>query len=231
MPARSTALMWTKTSLPPSSGWMNPKPFCALNHFTVPVLIVSCLSLFVLLAKRNRATRGPRLSSMFWEVVSSVELNHARPSRSAETRWRSVRHEIRFNQDPPKKSLQTQPFHAIKRHAFHPPASRQHGTGRFCAVSGDKREFAEIQRGADRPLYLRLRRPHRRRRQLQGGARAAPRERRAVLPHQGRPRGARARGARKPARRQLSRPGPIQPAIRRNFPPATSPRPWSSSRS
>jgi hypothetical protein len=32
---RSTALMCTKTSLPPSSG--NPKPFWALNHFTVPV--------------------------------------------------------------------------------------------------------------------------------------------------------------------------------------------------
>jgi hypothetical protein len=26
-PARSTAGMWTKTSLPPSSGWMNPYPF------------------------------------------------------------------------------------------------------------------------------------------------------------------------------------------------------------
>jgi hypothetical protein len=25
--------------LPPSSGWINPKPFWALNHFTVPVVI------------------------------------------------------------------------------------------------------------------------------------------------------------------------------------------------
>jgi hypothetical protein len=37
MPARPTALIWTKMSAPPASGWMNPKPFVALNHFTVPV--------------------------------------------------------------------------------------------------------------------------------------------------------------------------------------------------
>src|SRR5689334_17257283 len=36
-PARSTAEMWTNTSGPPPSGWMKPKPFCALNHFTVPM--------------------------------------------------------------------------------------------------------------------------------------------------------------------------------------------------
>src|ERR1700723_459305 len=40
MPARSTALMCTNTSLPPLSGWMKPKPFVALNHLTVPVVIV-----------------------------------------------------------------------------------------------------------------------------------------------------------------------------------------------
>jgi hypothetical protein len=27
----------TKTSLPPLSGWINPNPLVALNHFTVPV--------------------------------------------------------------------------------------------------------------------------------------------------------------------------------------------------
>src|SRR5690606_18514481 len=36
-PARSTADMWTNTSLPPPSGWMKPNPLVALNHFTVPV--------------------------------------------------------------------------------------------------------------------------------------------------------------------------------------------------
>src|SRR5262249_56532255 len=37
-PARSTALIWTKASLPPFSGWMKPKPFWLLNHFTVPLM-------------------------------------------------------------------------------------------------------------------------------------------------------------------------------------------------
>src|SRR3979411_957772 len=41
MPARSTALMCTNTSLPPSSGAMKPKPLVALNHLTVPVVILS----------------------------------------------------------------------------------------------------------------------------------------------------------------------------------------------
>jgi hypothetical protein len=31
--------MCTKTSLPPSSGWMKPKPFWLLNHFTVPCVM------------------------------------------------------------------------------------------------------------------------------------------------------------------------------------------------
>src|ERR1700733_6146898 len=40
MPARSTALICTNTSLPPSSGWIKPKPLVALNHLTVPVDIL-----------------------------------------------------------------------------------------------------------------------------------------------------------------------------------------------
>ena len=35
--AIKTAEMCTKTSLPPSSGWMKPKPLVGLNHFTVPI--------------------------------------------------------------------------------------------------------------------------------------------------------------------------------------------------
>src|SRR6516165_5482233 len=38
-PARSTALTCTKTSFPPSLGWIKPKPFWPLNHLTVPVAI------------------------------------------------------------------------------------------------------------------------------------------------------------------------------------------------
>src|SRR6266404_845535 len=41
IPARSTALMCTKTSLPPSSIRLVPKPFWLLNHFTVPCVIIS----------------------------------------------------------------------------------------------------------------------------------------------------------------------------------------------
>ncbi len=40
----STAEMWTKTSLPPSSGTMKPYPRVGLNHFTNPVGIISLLS-------------------------------------------------------------------------------------------------------------------------------------------------------------------------------------------
>ena len=40
-PARSTVLLWTNTSLPPSSGCMKPKPFVALNRLTVPVVILT----------------------------------------------------------------------------------------------------------------------------------------------------------------------------------------------
>jgi hypothetical protein len=36
-PAFSTAEIYTNTSLPPPSGRMNPYPFVALNHFTVPL--------------------------------------------------------------------------------------------------------------------------------------------------------------------------------------------------
>ena len=38
-PARLSALIWTKASLPPLSGVMTHKPFWALNHLTVPVVI------------------------------------------------------------------------------------------------------------------------------------------------------------------------------------------------
>ena len=46
MPAACTADMCTNTSL--SSVAMNPKPFCPLNHYTVPVLLM-CVVLFLLL--------------------------------------------------------------------------------------------------------------------------------------------------------------------------------------
>ncbi len=35
--------MWTKTSFPPASGVMNPKPFCLLKNLTVPLLLLDTL--------------------------------------------------------------------------------------------------------------------------------------------------------------------------------------------
>ncbi len=44
MPARSTALMCTKTSLPPPSGWIKPKPLWSLNHFHGSLRHITLLS-------------------------------------------------------------------------------------------------------------------------------------------------------------------------------------------
>ena len=58
-PARSTALMWTNTSLPPSSGCMKPKPFVALNRLTVPVVILTSPR-----CANARCPHDPRASSI-----------------------------------------------------------------------------------------------------------------------------------------------------------------------
>lgn len=42
-PSALMAEKWAKTSSPPSSGVMNPKPLESLNHFTVPVAITNFL--------------------------------------------------------------------------------------------------------------------------------------------------------------------------------------------
>src|SRR5579872_4670159 len=45
MPAASTAVACTKTSLPPPSGAIKPKPFEVLKNFTVPIVIAtSCMN-------------------------------------------------------------------------------------------------------------------------------------------------------------------------------------------
>src|SRR6056297_272200 len=54
-PARSTAEMWTNTSLPPPSGAMKPKPLVVLNHFTVPVAM--CPELLLYAARGSAAAR------------------------------------------------------------------------------------------------------------------------------------------------------------------------------
>src|ERR1700679_525394 len=59
-PARSTAEIWTNTSLPPPpEGWINPYPFVGLNHFTLPVAI-SISHANQQNTRRARARQAPR---------------------------------------------------------------------------------------------------------------------------------------------------------------------------
>ena len=58
-PERSTSEIWTKTSGPPPSTTMKPKPFCALKNFTVPVVIVLALSFVTQLRYGPLLTRLP----------------------------------------------------------------------------------------------------------------------------------------------------------------------------
>src|SRR3954468_6374322 len=55
--------MCTNTSLPPSSGWMKPKPLVALNHFTVPMLT----GVVLLDIKKSKPTCDGLVRSNFWK--------------------------------------------------------------------------------------------------------------------------------------------------------------------
>src|SRR6266478_3754796 len=54
MPAASTAVAWTNTSLAPPSGEINPKPFDELKNFTVPVAMIAPHAVF---SARHHAVR------------------------------------------------------------------------------------------------------------------------------------------------------------------------------
>src|SRR6185295_1954646 len=74
-PARSTAVTCTNTSFEPSLGWMKPKPFCALNHFTVPVAILVSprLSKHAMHAVSRRATAARHLQQPdFWKRLDQA---------------------------------------------------------------------------------------------------------------------------------------------------------------
>src|SRR5262249_45941622 len=61
-PARSTAEMWTNTSLlPPPEGCINPYPFDGMNHLTVPVGIAVSNVDRAHNTSRARAGQGPKL--------------------------------------------------------------------------------------------------------------------------------------------------------------------------
>ena len=89
-PERSTSEIWTKTSGPPPSTTMKPKPFCALKNFTVPVAIVLAL-LFVTqlrygpLLARLPATHAVRLQlhalaynlgNFMWMLATPEPIKH-----------------------------------------------------------------------------------------------------------------------------------------------------------
>ena len=76
VPSPAIALKCTKTSGPPSSWVMKPKPFSPLNHFTVPVAMFcsSFLARTSLTAARGRSVRRPR-GNCTWNYGREVMLN------------------------------------------------------------------------------------------------------------------------------------------------------------
>src|SRR5258708_280537 len=58
IPAASTAVAWTNTSLPPPSGAIKPKPFDVLKNFTVPTAIPSPVASDYARSTRTGATNG-----------------------------------------------------------------------------------------------------------------------------------------------------------------------------
>src|SRR5271154_4231443 len=62
MPAASSAVAWTNTSLAPPSGEMKPKPLVELKNFTVPMVIVFPLRKIVRTDARKAKTSSREVS-------------------------------------------------------------------------------------------------------------------------------------------------------------------------
>jgi hypothetical protein len=78
-----------KTSFAPSSGWMKPKPFWLLNHFTVPIAIVISFQLTMHSGGQMRSLRPLSRLVDFGEIpetCSPIGNETERPSRSAKDR-------------------------------------------------------------------------------------------------------------------------------------------------
>src|SRR5581483_1435248 len=75
MPAASSAVAWTNTSLSPLSGWMKPKPLAVLKNFTVPVVrIVGVLSHYrVMTPVKKSRTLGP--ATQMWGKATARRLS------------------------------------------------------------------------------------------------------------------------------------------------------------
>src|SRR6185437_4825072 len=88
MPARSTALICTKTSLEPSLGVMNPKPFWVLKNLTVPVAIAA--SLHRLLREMWTNSSSVRVDiRVFWDDLMSAQNRAALQGRTENLAARS----------------------------------------------------------------------------------------------------------------------------------------------
>src|SRR5271166_6279945 len=86
--------MWTNASLPPSSGWMKPKPFCGLNHFTVPIAMTIP---FGCEYSDATPTFGAAIMFRFFEGVHQNKRGFARSKcRPAEFRWLKLRRLAHF---------------------------------------------------------------------------------------------------------------------------------------
>src|SRR5690606_41821711 len=75
MPARSSAVACTNTSLPPSSGWMKPKPFWALKNFTIPFCMELPFHTYMRACAtiRARSLGCARICRKFWKEVGGCE--------------------------------------------------------------------------------------------------------------------------------------------------------------
>ena len=66
-PSPPIALWWTKTSLPPASGVINPYPFASLNHLTIPVAMKNTSP-----ARRERAAEAQKRNQYSLVVVPTL---------------------------------------------------------------------------------------------------------------------------------------------------------------
>src|SRR3954470_16143939 len=107
MPARSTAVMCTNTSRPPSSGLMNPYPRSPLKNFTTPPCAIGKLPFPIAPPPGPHGTAAgpdiPRERRRHPDVIS------AGPPREAERQSQHVR--VDNNRNPLERGATAAPFH------------------------------------------------------------------------------------------------------------------------
>src|SRR5512133_1385333 len=79
------AVWWQKTSSPPLSCVMNPKPFASLNHFTEPVAMYPCARFFSVLGAARSAALA-RLGARTGAALVHVSLRDVQRQRGRAAR-------------------------------------------------------------------------------------------------------------------------------------------------